>query len=223
MSAHPQSVRLQIQFTNYWHAGSGRGSGYHLDALCERDGDQLPMLPGRQLKGLLRHAVRRAEAFGWLAEIALPEGPLNNHEELLFGSFSQSESRDATQPGVLQVDSAHLPEAERLWLAASEQADLRAELFGELYSTAINEQGSAQRYSLRGLEVCIPLTLQASLSMTGTAQQSALRAQQLAYQDAGSGWKVLTCALPLLDALGAHRSRGLGEALVTLDLPERGN
>lgn len=223
MNAHTRSAQMQIQFTNYWHAGSGRGSGYHLDALCERDGDQLPMLPGRQLKGLLRHAVHRAEAWGWLVDIVLPEGPLNTHEELLFGSFSQSESRDATQPGVLQVDSAHLPEAERLWLAAGEQADLRAELFGELYSTAINEKGSAQRYSLRGLEVCIPLTLHAALSMTGTAQQPALRAQQLAYLDAGHGWQVLTRALPLLDALGAQRSRGLGEARVTLDLPEQGN
>lgn len=212
------NARLQLDFTNYWHAGSGRGSGYHLDALCERDGDQLPVLPGRQLKGLLRHAVHRAEAWGWLNELPLPDGPLHSHEELLFGSRSHSESRDATQPGLLQVDTARLPAAERQWLAHPEQAELREELFGELFSTAIDEQGSAQRYSLRGLQVCIPLPLQAALTLALTAQDSALRAQQLAYLQSAVGWTVLDAVLPLLDALGAHRSRGLGEARVTLDI-----
>lgn len=216
MSAHAQSARLQLDFSNYWHAGSGRSSGYHLDALCERDSDRLPVLPGRQLKGLLRHAVHRAEAWGWLAELPLPPGPLSSHEELLFGSRSQSESRDATQPGLLLVDTARLPDNERQWLAHNEQAELREELFGELFSTAINEQGSAQRYSLRGLEVCIPLTLHALLNQSVTAQQTDLRAQQQAYLQAATGWAVLQAALPLLDALGAHRSRGLGEAQVTL-------
>lgn len=219
MSAH---ACLQLDFTNYWHAGSGRGSGYHLDALCERDGDQLPVLPGRQLKGLLRHAVHRAEAWGWLNELPLPDGPLHSHEELLFGSRSHSESRDATQPGLLLVDTARLPTAERQWLAHPEQAELSEELFGELFSTAIDEQGSAQRYSLRGLQVCIPLSLQAALTLAVTAQGSAPRAQQQAYLQSSVGWTVLDAALPLLDALGAHRSRGLGEARVTLDLAGQG-
>ncbi|WKN24022.1 RAMP superfamily CRISPR-associated protein [Azotobacter vinelandii] len=218
-------ARLQLDFRNYWHAGSGRGSGYHLDALCERDGDQLPTLPGRQLKGLLRHAVHRAEAWGWLKKQALPPGPVESHEELLFGSRSHSESRDTTQPGLLRVDSARLPDAERQWLAQTgetEPTELREELFGELFSTAINEQGSAQRYSLRGLEVCIPLTLHAVLNLAITAQQADHRAQQQAYLQAGTGWAVLDAALPLLDALGAHRSRGLGEARVSLILAGQG-
>lgn len=213
---------LHLDFSHYWHAGSGRSSGYHLDALCERDDSQLPVLPGRQLKGLLRHAVHRAEAWGWLSELPLAPGPLLNHEELLFGSRSHAESRSATQPGLLSIDTARLPEAEYQWLAHPQQTELREELFSELFSTAINEQGSAQRFSLRGLEVCIPLKLQACLSQSVTATDLALRAQQQSYIAANTAWHVLEAALPLLDALGAHRSRGLGEAQVTLALSEQG-
>lgn len=214
-------ARLNLEFHNYWHAGSGKGEGHHVDALCERDQDGLPVLPGRQLKGLLRNAVHRAESWGWLAGLPLPEGPLSSHEELLFGSHSQGDSRDASQPGLLQIDSARLPESERQYLAAPAQAELRRELFAELFSTAINELGSAQRFSLRGLEVCLPLTLHAALQLNLTAQQEALRNQQQRYLHAGVGLRVLESALPLLDNLGAHRTRGLGEAVVTLQ-PQTG-
>lgn len=213
---------LHVEFTNYWHAGSGRGSGYYLDALCERDDSQLPIVPGRQLKGLLRHALHRAETWGWLSDLPLPPGPLASHEELLFGSRSHSESRSATQPGLLRMDTARLPDAEHQWLADGEQSELREELFGELFSTAINELGSAQRYSLRGLQVCIPVRLQSAVSLTITATDMALRTQQQAYIEAGTAWRAIEAALPLLDALGAHRSRGLGEARVTLGLTGRG-
>jgi len=214
---------LHVHFTQYWHAGSGRGSGYHLDALCERDTHGLPTLPGRQLKGVLRHAVRRAEAWGWLESLQPPpEGPLRDHETLIFGSLSQSEHRSATQPGMLRVASAHLPEREARWLAAPDQHAIRAELFAELFSTAINDQGSAQRYSLRGTEVCLPVSLQCTIALGLTATHDDLRAQQVAYLKGGSGWAALRAALPLIDTLGAHRSRGLGEVHLELIAPGQG-
>lgn len=222
MNKDNNTACLQIDFRNYWHAGSGRGSGAHLDAVCERDESALPVLPGRQLKGLLRNAISRGEQWGWLNEFAVPEGPLDSHEELLFGSRSQSERSHETQPGMLQIGSAHLPEAERRWLAQPSQAHMRGELFGELFSTAINEQGTAQRYSLRGLEVCIPVTLQARVALGLTAQHPQWRVQQEAYLADGTGWAALRAVLPLLDALGAHRSRGLGEATTSLVLSDKG-
>lgn len=216
MSQATDTACLQVDFINYWHVGSGRGNGSQVDALCARDADGLPVLPGRQLKGLLRHAVRRAEGWGWMEELALPPGPLQSHEQLLFGSSSQEEDRFSTEPGVLLVDCARLPANERAWLAAAGEEDLRGELFSELFSTAIDELGSARRFSLRGLEVSIPLQLQAALRLEVTTVQPDLRAQQRACIASGSAWKALDCALPLLDALGANRSRGLGEARVRL-------
>lgn len=221
-TSETERAALQLHFAHYWHAGSGTGSGYHLDALCLRDADGLPMLPGRQLKGVLRHALHRAQAWGWLADLPLPDGPADCHETLLFGSRSQSEHRSATLPGMLRVDSAHLPRAERDWLAAPGREALREGLFGELFSTAINEHGSAQRYSLRGIEVCLPVTLHAGLDLTLTAAHADHRAQQNAYLVTATGWAALRAALPLVDALGAQRSRGLGEVRLTLMPAEQG-
>lgn len=214
-----QTQQLTLDIQSYWHTGNGQGNGYHLDALCERDQDQLPMVPGRQIKGLLRQAVHRAEQWGWLEKLALPEGPMTTHEALLFGSTNQQEERTATLPGLLFVDSALLPDAERQWLAQSdtEATDLREQLFGELYSTAIeSDTGSAKRYSLRGTEVCIPLTMIAELSLNTTGLESRLIEQQQAYLQSGTGWQVLETALPLLDAIGAHRNRGFGEVIAHL-------
>lgn len=216
MNIGKQTAHLQVDFLNYWHVGSGRGGGHFLDAVCERDDDGLPVLPGRQLKGLLRHALFRAEAWGWLEGLELPPGPVTSHEGLIFGSRSHGSGRFATWPGMLVVDSAHLPDAERRWLALPEQSQMRGALFEALFSTAIDELGSARRYSLRGLEVCVPLSLRSGLALEASATEDLLRAQQRAYVDAGTGWAALQAALPLLDAFGAQRSRGLGEARVSL-------
>lgn len=209
-------MTLRIDLAGYWHAGSGRGSGSHLDALCERNADGLPVLPGRQLKGLLRHAVRRAEAWGWYADLPLPAGPASNIEILLFGSDSQTEDRHGTLPGLLAVDSAELPAAERNWLAAPVQASWRSQLFDELFSTAIDENGTARDHSLRGVEVALPTVLEAGVSLQAFALEPAHRRQQDAWLAGPAPWSALAMALPLVDAIGAHRSRGLGEACLTL-------
>lgn len=208
---------LRIELLGYWHSGAGRSSGQHLDALCERDGAGLPILPGRQLKGLLRHAVRRAEAWGWLHDNPLPDGPANSHEELLFGSTSQQETRDSTHPGLMFVGSAQLPEPDRTWLAGPEQHETRRALFGELFSTRIHAQtGTAAEGSLRGIEVAVPLILEAALEMTTSAVAAGRRQQQQAYIDRQTGWQVIARAVPLIDHVGGHRNRGLGEAIIQL-------
>ncbi len=213
MSMHGMLI---LELHGYWHAGAGRSSGHHLDALCERDHDGLPVLPGKQLKGLLRHSVRLAESWGWLDQHPAPLGPTASHEDLLFGSASQLAGRHETQPGILLCESARLPRVDRDAIAAS-GADLKDSLFGELFSTAINEDGSALAQSLRGTEVAIPCTLHALLETAVTALEPALRQQQAAYVQSGAAWQVLEVCLPLLDHVGAHRSRGLGEARVWIE------
>lgn len=210
-SAH---ATLRLDLLNYWHAGSGTGSGQHLDALCLRDRDGLPFLPGRQLKGLLRHAVRRAEAWGWYRDLSPADMTL---EALLFGSNSQEDNRYQTEPGLLQVDNACLATTEHDWLALPEQALEREQLFAELFSTALNDDGTARDHSLRGLEVCLPVSLSATLTLDATALNPARRTAQHNWLAQTDPWQALRLALPLIDAIGAHRSRGLGEARLTLD------
>ena len=215
--SHSHSAVLSIALTGYWHAGSGRGAGHHLDAVCERDSAGLPVLPGKQVKGLLRQAVARAEAWSWFSSLTLPDGPMPNFETLLFGSESQGEDRYQSQPGMLRVASAALPETEHLWLAQPEQTGLRQMLFSELFSTAIDElSGSAKNGSLRGIEVAIPCSLRAALTLHANALESDLRQQQNALLATGDGWRILEQAASLIDAVGAGRTRGLGEATITL-------
>lgn len=208
------TVKIKIDFQGFWHVGSGRSSGHHLDAICLKDNFGLPFVSGKQLKGLLRHAVRRAESWGWYQDLKF-EGQIQNFEELLFGSQSQLEGRYATFAGMLFVDNAQLSESEYQWLQHNKQAALREHLYQELYSTAIDENtGTAVEHSLRGIEVTLPVQLFASLQLQVTALDETLSTQQSEFLKR-QPWLVIERALPLIDAIGAHRSRGLGEAIVS--------
>lgn len=218
------SRTLSIALNGYWHCGSGRSSGAHLDALTEKDHAGLPYVPGRHLKGLLRHAVHRAEHWGWLDKAALPKGPAESFESLLFGRRSRqkndraqaAENDSTTTSGMLLVEDALLPPAEYDYLSQPQQKPLLRHLFRDLYSTAIGPHGTAKAQSLRGMEVALPVTVRASLTLIVTALDDDLRAQQQAYLAQPAAWEALERSLPLIDAIGASRSRGLGEAILSL-------
>ncbi len=212
---------LTIQLHGYWHCGSGQSAGTHLDALTARDHHGLPVIPGRHLKGLLRHAMRCADTWNWLDGIVLPDGPAGDFEELLFGSRSGQEARSATRPGMLRVDDAELPEAERAFLAHpdTDGPQLRPFLFRDVHRTAINRQGSASDKSLRGTEVTLPMQLEAPLGLEVTALEADLRRQQERTLEEADLWGTLASVLPLISAIGAERNRGLGEAELSLRDP----
>lgn len=212
---------LTVQLHGYWHCGSGHSAGTHLDALTARDRDGLPVIPGRHLKGLLRHAMRCAGTWNWLDGVTLPDGPAGNVEELLFGSRSGQEARSATRPGMLRVDDATLPEAERAFLAHPDTDGplLRPFLFRDVHRTAINRQGSASDKSLRGTEVVLPMQLRAPLGLEVTSLEEELRRQQERALEDADLWSTLEGVLPLISAVGAERNRGLGEAELSLRDP----
>lgn len=175
----------------------------------------MPYVSGKQLKGLLRHAVQRAEDWGWYQDFQLPEGEIKSLAELIFGSVSQEENRHQTVAGILFVDNAQLAQDEYQYLKQSSQADLRQYLYQELFSTAIQQEtGTAVEHSLRGMEVALPMSLFAILELKLTAFDEVIRSQQHQLLDLNP-WQIIEKALPLVDAIGAHRSRGLGEVVVT--------
>lgn len=218
MSDTLQAV-LCLEFQGFWHVGSGKGKGHYIDEECLKDNYGLPYVSGKQLKGLLRHAVRRAEKWGWYRDINLPiknDSDAASIESLLFGSASQEEGRFETSSGMLFVDNATLAKEEYDFLKASDQASLRQYLYQPLYSTRIDANtGSAVNMSLRGIEVTMPVTLYAELSLKITAFDEDLASQQQAMLES-SPWDIIEKALPLVDAVGAHRSRGLGESVLSL-------
>ena len=50
-------LHYQIQFHTDWHCGSGLAAGADLDALVVKDKEDLPFIPGKTIKGLVREAV----------------------------------------------------------------------------------------------------------------------------------------------------------------------
>ena len=95
----------------------------------------------------------------------------------------------------------------RRYLSESEHGRrLRPALFRHIHATAISEEtGSALPGSLRGVEVVVPLRLE--------AQIDAMLDQRLP----PNWFEALRAALPLVRAVGAHRNRGLGRASLSLE------
>lgn len=204
--------RLCINIQGYWHPGTGRGKGSQLDAVTHRGADGLPRLPGRTLRGLVRDAVHRWEHFGGYGEVLDP--PVCDQ---LFGPYAPAEG-DAedqadmgqTWPGLLRFSDAQLPAADRRAITGHpERAALIAGLYRSHFSTRIEHKtGTADENTLRGIELVVPLTLYADIDLVATAR----------YRDLETRWPgLLDAALPLVRAVGAHRSRGLGRATLTLE------
>jgi len=191
-------MKLTVDLKNYWHAGGGRGAGSVYDAIVHRDSDGLPVLPGRHLKGLLRDACIRAEAWGW-------KGFEPGATASLFGQVTEATSSRPPKPGSLRVSDAVLPDDVARWLAADGQ-DYLPHLFRGLYSTAVeHETGTANEHSLRGMEVTVPLSLTAVIEPIPGKQPPKDWSQRIG------------CILSLIDAVGAHRSRGLGRVVLTVE------
>lgn len=193
---------LDIRFQSYWHCGTGRGLGAAVDAAAYRDGDDLPAVPGRHIKGLLRDALEQAQAWGWSGHA---DGSML---QTLFGQRTEVDLVDAPPAsGLIRVSDARLPEALCDWLRHEDRRSQRAALFRVMQSTAIDEgSGSAKDGSLRGIEVVVPLELQAHIEpLPGAAPPP--------------DWvDRLREVLPLIPAVGGHRGRGLGRALISLEV-----
>ncbi len=192
-------AQLNIRLKHYWHAGGGRDAGNVLDAVIHRDANGLPVVPGRHIKGLLRDALERAEAWGW-------EG-FSSLAATLFGGRAETTSAGESRPGCLRVSDGVLPSAIAGWLGSDAGSHLRSGLYRVLYVTAIEwENGVARDHSLRGIEVTVPLDMTA-------------RIEQIPGQDAPEDWMGrLEEILPLIDAIGAGRSRGLGRVELQLEV-----
>lgn len=186
------NATIVISFDSEWLVAGGDSLLGTADMAPLRDAEDLPFLPGRTIRGVLREAVaiiddcrNLDESEGWAKR--------------LFGqrlSGAEAEGRTYSE-GVVRVGSGVL---------AAEIADhcrtaeVKRDLFSSIRRTALDEARVAKRHSLREMEVCIPgLTLLADISA-------------LAFQDL----EVLGFACGLVRSLGHGRSRGLGRCRMKL-------
>lgn len=189
------SHQLKIDIQSYWHPGTGSGRGSDVDAVTHRDAQGLPLLPGKTLKGILRDAVSRWEHFTKI-------GNTPSLAEQLFGAGADA---DTKWQGSIRVSDAVLAEDIRYYLLKDKK--LVTGLYRSIHATAIEHAtGTAMNKSLRGIEVVVPLTLYATLDEVPNAPHKVANWQ-----------KIIEQSLGLIQAVGAHRTRGLGRAVVTLE------
>jgi len=190
-------VLLKIKLLSHWSAGSGRSRGADADELVIKDKYGLPYLPGRTVKGLLREAMQTCEDAG-----QVPEGTTH----YLFGTPSIQGNPAGSKPGMLQFRNATLPAEEKNYLknkVHSVDNNLIDAMYDIISFTKLDDEGIAQDKTLRTIELTIPLELETKISWKGPA--------------ADPNWiSYLQKACTLLRGLGAHRNRGFGRCLVTI-------
>lgn len=182
-----------LKMQGYWAVGSGKGGGNEVDNRIDRDADGLPYVPGKMLKGLLKDACLRLNKAG-----------NKNYDFVsdIFGGAEDSESlnRTVTTIGKIYISDARLSPALRVALAKEENFAARNNLTRNIYSTAIDEKtGTADKGSLRGYEVAVPMKLYASVECD--CQKEIMDSIKLA-------------ASKFIYAVGSHKSRGLGEVII---------
>jgi CRISPR/Cas system CSM-associated protein Csm3 (group 7 of RAMP superfamily) len=186
-----ERINYKITFLSDWHAGSGLGSGADSDAVVIKDADNLPYLPGKTIKGLIKDSLLD------IKEVQ-PEMVSKDFIDKYFGSEIKDEKEKVlkTIPGSLFFSNAALPIAER----NESMGAVSQFLYRNIASTAIDKtSGVAQQSSLRTMEVCIPIIIEGYIA---GLDKDAL--------------PTLEMGLKMLRHLGSNRNRGLGRCTIEL-------
>lgn len=143
------TFKYKIEFLSFWAVGSGKGGGFGADSVVLKE-KGLPIVPGKTLKGLWREAY--AEAF--------PSKVVDffGHTKKL---GKEEENQSSNVAGKINFGTARLPKNIRLSLI--EYPLIAKELYHSRTSTKIGEEKQAVENSLRKIEVCVPITLEAEI------------------------------------------------------------
>jgi CRISPR/Cas system CSM-associated protein Csm3 (group 7 of RAMP superfamily) len=186
------SLKYTLQFYDYWHTGSGLSGGTYADQVVNKTAAGLPLVPGKSIKGLLRHA---AEDLLELGDEAITQDAIDtifgqSHEKRRGKDLAEEAEDNHRVTGGCWFSSAELPAATADQITEPQ----RPQLYEILASTKIDEAtGTAANHSLRQIEVTIPLTLTGRISGEDDKQKA-----------------VLERCLRYVKRLGHNRSRGLG-------------
>mgnify|MGYP005662965319 CR=1 FL=1 len=179
------TATLVITMYSDWLIATNEGQGL-ADASPVKDVNGLPYIPGRSIRGLLRDATRLLSVDGRL-------------QDEVFGTRS-SDGADtaAITPGQVSISDAVV--TREVAEAVINKSVSAQDLYTIRRQTSIESStGTAQRGSLRSIEVVIPgLTLIA----------------EVAGPDGAIDW--LKKSAPLVQHLGHGRSRGLGRCRMQL-------
>lgn len=181
-------IIYKIEFYSYWHTGSGLAGSTYADAIVNKNEQNLPVIPGKTIKGLLRDAAQQIHYFdgNLVSEVFIRE---------VFGANSEKEGVDYEKEGKAFFSNVELSKS----LAESIiKKEYENELYKVISSTQIDENGQAKDGSLRQLEVTIPLTLYGAIEQFPESQN-------------GNYQKQLENCFAFIKQIGLNRNRGLGK------------
>jgi len=142
-------INYKIELLTDWHVGSGLDSGADADTLVLKDENNLPYIPGKTVKGLLRDSLNEIKEVKKLTESEI---------DVLFGE--EAEKYDLERKKIY-FSNVELSETEKLEIITNK---LSSHLYKNIASTKIEKKtGVAAQNSLRTMEVCIPLSLVGSI------------------------------------------------------------
>ena len=142
------TIKYTITFYAQWHCGSGTAAGADLDALVIKDKNEMPFIPGKTLKGLIREAVEN------LIQLEGKTDTLQAEVEEAFG-------KEGDQTGCLHFSNATMKEQEYQAIVSHKAQQY---LFNKVTTTSIGKDGVAKDHSLRSMETVVPCELQAEIS-----------------------------------------------------------
>lgn len=183
-----KEIIYRVLFYSEWHCGSGLGMGAAVDASVIKDENQLPYVPGKTLKGLLR------EAGEVITELGFEDSTLVDE---IFGT--RTVVKGASIPGKCFFSNAEFSEeTKREFMQTNEYIDM---LYRTHTTTAIDENGQAKEHSLRTIETVIPVSLYARIaSIPDTTQHT----------------EFLEMCMKYTKRLGVGRNRGLGRCDISI-------
>ncbi len=181
-----ERIKYTITFLSDWHAGSGLSSGAEADAVVIKDKQNLPYLPGKTIKGLLKDV---------LEDFTEVQPTLLNAEFIKTNFGKYDDKKKITDQGTLFFSNAELAENECQEITT----EMSHFLYHNIASTSIGENGIANPGSLRTMEVCIPLTLVGYIDGVNKSDK-----------------EILEMGFRYLRHLGSNRNRGLGRCKIQI-------
>ncbi len=188
------NFEVQIKFLDYWHLSSGLSAGAKLDSTVVKDENNIPFIPAKTLKGLVRQ----------MAELSKDKEFVNT----CFGysSDEKDDFYDKNKKGTISQCYFSNATLNKETYESIKKAKLQNNLYDEISSTKIDKQsGVAEDYSLREIEVVIPLTLHTKIENVPEN-----------YKD------LMKNALRSVKQMGLNRNRGLGRCVISVKEEKNG-
>ncbi len=170
----------KIKFFDYWHLSSGLSAGSKLDSTVVKDGNNIPYVPGKTIKGLVREMALNFDC---------------NFIDVCFGTTTDKKDKyydksKKEKGGQCYFSNAMLKEDTKKQII---QNNLQDNLYDVIASTKIGKESIAVDNSLRAIEVVVPLTLYGEIQDIPTKFKNEIKQ-----------------SLKLIKRVGLNRNRGLG-------------